>query len=74
MPKHDRLDELDDEAEDWMPVVEHAVYLLEGLTAATWEALREITHAHVRGHLSFEAWRAATWSILVAEARSNGTP
>jgi len=76
MPKRDRLDELDDEAQDWTQVVEHAVYILEGLTAPTWEALRELARTHVAGKLSYAAWRSAVDAIIESAARrpSNGKP
>jgi hypothetical protein len=78
MPKHSGapLDELDDEAQDWTAGVERAVYLLEGLTAATWEALRELARANVTGRSSFAAWRSAVCHIIEAAARrgDNGKP
>jgi len=70
------LDDLEDASQDWTPLVEHAVYVLEGLTAPTWEALRELARANVAGRLSCAAWRSAVCDIIEAAARGreHGTP
>lgn len=52
--------------------VEYAVAILEDLPAPAWARITELTAANLRGHLSYEAWRAACGALIERTARANG--
>jgi len=52
--------------------VEYAVAILEDLPAPAWARIAELTAANLRGHLSYEAWRAACGALIERTARDDG--
>jgi hypothetical protein len=52
--------------------VEKAVAILEDLPAPAWARITELTAANLRGHLSYEAWRAACGALIERTARDDG--